>query len=592
MSDLKHPSELNAFQQYRRSVKVAKTTSRMKNLAWYQSPLELDVQIHCYIKDGSGASCYLRVQSSDVFEQIGGLSSRQLEQRDQLEKFIDSALQHEACRKAKSLGVIFYIADEFSLAGLGPEYRNPGELHDLRDKMRHDPKEVLDDKTISTDTHAWRLFPYAGAAAGGEFATVVAVSRRRSETLKALREIGDEKNFPIKTSALSAPLCAVGLVPWFANASEDGGVCLFNYHTFTLMAFFNSHGNLMVLRYMPHANGAVIPANIGPAIQSTATAFEMEKPDIFLVSMVGNDLVSFSSLLQQSMLGASVLTVDPDKLLHAHGLPAGCPLECIAITQDIDTEVYPLAENETFSALRNEAWYIQDFLSAEQDEIDMYPDRADMKILKFGRRIKKIAAVLFMGILLYGGYNISTKVKSDVWSHQQKDDKAETSGLTNELKRYEHWDNLLMDRSKAWVCLELVAHMIPADGSVMLKTVKHTVQTKKDGKNSQSGFTKDWLITGFASELGIEHLEKHCTSDGINKLFQDVALSTENAAYLPSAGHRDITVSLAPRFNPSYNKFNTQNIGNGFERVFTLNISQNVTSDDEMALAAVEGANN
>ena len=100
----------------------------MKNLAWYQSPLELDVQIHCYIKDGSGASCYLRVQSSDVFEQIAGLSSRQLEQRDQLEKFIDSALQHEACRKAKSLGVIFYIADEFSLAGLGPEYRNPGEL--------------------------------------------------------------------------------------------------------------------------------------------------------------------------------------------------------------------------------------------------------------------------------------------------------------------------------------------------------------------------------------------------------------------------------------------------------------------------------
>ena len=289
MNFSKHPSELNAFQQYRRSVKVAKTTSRMKNLAWYQSPLELDVQIHCYINDGSGASCYLRVQSSGVFEQVAGLNSRQLEQRVELEKFIDSALEHEACRKAKSLGVIFYIADEFSLAGLGPEYRNPGELSDLRDKMHHDPEEVLDDKTISTDTHAWRLFPYAGAAAGGEFATAVAVSRRRSETLKTLREIGDEKNFPIKTSALSAPLCAIGLVPWFANASEDGSVCLFNYHTFTLMAFFNSHGNLMVLRYMPHANGAVIPANIGPAIQSTTTAFEMEKPDIFLVSMVGND---------------------------------------------------------------------------------------------------------------------------------------------------------------------------------------------------------------------------------------------------------------------------------------------------------------
>jgi hypothetical protein len=587
-----HPSELNIFQLYRRSVKVAKTTSRMKNLAWYQSPLELDVQIHCYIKDGSGASCYLRVPSSDVFEQITGLNSRQLEQREELEKFIDSALEHEACRNAKSLGVIFYIADEFSLAGLGPEYRNPGELSDLRDEMHHDPEEVLDDKTISTDTHAWRLFPYAGAAAGGEFATAVAVSRRRSETLKTLREIGDEKNFPIKTSALSAPLCAIGLVPWFANASEDGGVCLFNYHTFTLMAFFNSHGNLMVLRYMPHANGAVIPANIGPAIQSTTTAFEMEKPDIFLVSMVGNDLVSFSSLLQESMLGASVLTVDPDQLLHAHGLPSGCPLESVTITQDVDTEVYPLAENETFSALRDEAWYLQDFLSADQDEIDMYPDRADMKILKFGRRIKKIVAVLFMGIVLYAGYTISTKIKSDVWSHQPSDDKAEKNVLTNALKSYEHWNNLLMDRSKAWVCLELVARMTPTDGSVILKTVKHDVQLKKESNSPQSGFSKGWVITGFASERGIEHLEKHCTSDGINKLFLDVALSTENAVYLPDTGHRDITVSLAPRSNPSFNRFNSQNAGSSFERVFTLTISQNVTADDEMALSTLEGVNN
>jgi len=197
-----------------------------------------------------------------------------------------------------------------------------------------------------------------------------------------------------------------------------------------------------------------------------------------------------------------------------------------------------------------------------------------------------------MGILLYGAYTISTKVKSDIWSHQPKDDKAETNGLTNELKRYEHWNNLLMDRSKAWVCLELVARMIPTDGSVILKTVKHDVQLKKESNSSQSGFSKEWVVTGFASELGIEHLEKHCTSDGINKLFYDVALSTENAVYLPEGGHRDVTVSLAPRSNPSFNRFNSQNAGSSFERIFTLTISQNVTADDEMALSTVEGINN
>ena len=92
--------------------------------------------------------------------------------------------------------------------------------------------------------------------------------------------------------------------------------------------------------------------------------------------------------------------------------------------------------------------------------------------------------------------------------------------------------------------------------------------------------------------LGIEHLEKHCTSDGINKLFLDVALSTENAVYLPDTNHRDITVSLAPRSNPSFNRFNSQNAGSSFERVFTLTISQNVTADDEMALFTAEGGNN
>ena len=122
MSDLKHPSKLNVFQQYRRSVKVAKTTSRMKNMAWYQDPLDLDIQIHCYLKDDTGAACYLHIRSSNVFEKLDDLNLRQLEQRDQLEQFIDAALKHDSCRGAKSLGVVFYLADEFSLAGLGPEY--------------------------------------------------------------------------------------------------------------------------------------------------------------------------------------------------------------------------------------------------------------------------------------------------------------------------------------------------------------------------------------------------------------------------------------------------------------------------------------
>lgn len=592
MSESRHPSELNSYQQYRRSVRLAKSTSRMRNAAWYHDALDLDHQIHCYLGDETGARCYLHVKSSGVFEKIDGLNSRQFEQREELERFIDTTLSHEACRGAKSLGIIFYLADEFSLAGLGPEYKNPNELGALRHKMAHAPREVLDDKTISTDTHAWRLFPYPGAVAGSEFATAVAVSRRRGEVLKSIREIADEKNFPIRTCALSAPLCAIGLVPWFSKGNEEGGVCLFNYRSFTLMAFFNNRGNLVVMRFMPHANGAAMPANIGPAIQATATAFEMERPDIIIVPMVGNNAEGLASMLQQSMPAAEVLTVNPSEFLDAHGLTGDTPLECIAVIQQLDPELCPLAENETFAALSEDRWHLQDFLSADQYELDMYPDRSDMRILKIGRRIRKIAALLFVTVLAYGGYNIFAKVNSAVWAHQPKDDKAETQALGAELDRYEHWNNLLMDRSKGWVCLELVARITPMDGSVVLKNVKHDVKLKREGAGSDSGFSRDWVITGYATDIGIEQLEKHCTSEGIKKLFLDVAQNTESAAYLPDVGQRDITVSLAPRSNPMYNKFNTLNAGSTFERIFTLTISQNITAEDEMALISLKGANN
>ena len=44
MIEAKHPSELNPLQTYMRAVKMAKTTSRLNNPAWYQDALDLEVQ--------------------------------------------------------------------------------------------------------------------------------------------------------------------------------------------------------------------------------------------------------------------------------------------------------------------------------------------------------------------------------------------------------------------------------------------------------------------------------------------------------------------------------------------------------------------
>lgn len=592
MNPEQHPSELNILQRYLRTVKIAKTTSRMKNPCWYQEALELDVQLHCYLKNTGGVACYLRVKSRDHFEKIDGLSSRQLEQRDELEKFIDSALAHEAAAKAKGVGIIFYLADEFSIAGLGPEHQNPAELNDLREMMLDDPMGVLDDKTVSTETHSWRLFPYPGAAAGDEFATAVAVSRRRSDTLKELREIGNQKNLPVRTCAVSAPLCAVALMPWFATAKESGTISLFNYETFTLIAFFNSRCDLLMLRFMPHANNDVYPVNIGSAVMATAAAFELENPEIKVFSMVGHEVDGLKLTLRTAILGVEVTIIDASEVLTERGLPTDFPLEYIVTTQDLDNDLHPLGNNETFTSLEEESWHLQDFLSADADELEMHPGQADMKLLKIGKRLKKAAAVILLGILGYSGVSISSKIKSDAWSHKAEKSNTNNVELVAELKKYDRWNNLLMDRSKAWVSMELISQLTPSDGTIILDDVKHSVVINRNTKNEKTGFTKNWIIKGYGKDRGIEYLEKFSTRDGIKKVFMNVARETQNNAYLPDTYKRDLTVSLRQRQNPTYNSINPQKPGDTFPRAFAMTISQTITDDDEMALAAVKDPTN
>ena len=588
MNEEIHPSELNIFQQYCRTVKLAKTTSRMKNQAWYQDALELDVQIHCYLKDSGAAECFLYVKSQNSCEKIQSLSSRQLEQREELEKFINKTLELKTAKKAQSLGVILYLADELSIAGLGPEHQNPVEINHLRQMMVEDPREVLDDKTVSVETHSWRLFPYAGAAAGNEFATAVAVSRRRSETLRVFREIGCDKNLPIRTCALSAPLCAIAALPLFAAASENGSICVFNYERFTLLAFFNSHCNLMMLRFMPHANGASTPTNLGPAVMATATAFELENPEISVLAMVNHDVEGLIVSLQSTMMGSDIVLVESGEILKSKSLPLDLPVEMLVATEGLDTEAYPLADNATFSAFREESWHLQDFLAPDQDELDMFPGRNDMKLLKISRLAKLAAIILLTGVLAYAGLTITSKTRSEAWNFKAQKNQASAITLRTELKRYEHWNNLLQDRSKAWVSMELIARLTPPDGSVILKDVKHNVNQRREQKGNKIGFAKEWAVSGFSNEKGLEHLESLSTRDGVKSLFRDVAMATGNAAYIPDVNQRDVTVSLRQRPNPNYNTVTPKNPGDMYRRAFTMTISQKFSGQDEMAIA---GAN-
>ena len=151
---------MNIFQRYRHTVKLDRTSSRMKNKDWYRDALELDIQLHCYLTSENEADCYLYIQSKNFYEELGRLDFKLLQGDGQVEAWIQQMLQLPtvSAAKPKSLGVIFHLAYEISLAGLGPEHDDPDTLFQLRDQMEESPKEVLEEFKI----HAQAAFDELG----------------------------------------------------------------------------------------------------------------------------------------------------------------------------------------------------------------------------------------------------------------------------------------------------------------------------------------------------------------------------------------------------------------------------------------------
>ncbi len=541
---------MNAFQQYKHTVKLAKTTSRTKNKDWYRDPLELELQVHCYIATDKTADCYLHIKSQRYYEELGQLHLDQLDSDEAVEAWVRQilSLPQVAGIKPKSLGIVCYIADEISLAGLGPEHRDVSLIDELRERMEVDPKEVLEDKTVSEETHSWKLFPYPGAKEGSEYATAVAVSKKWHPLLQRMREYGDTINFPIRTKGLSAPLCAIASLPWCAAPSDKGVVAIFTYAKFTLLTLFNASSDLMIMRHIPHAQGASLPRNLGPTVFSAATAYELENPEVYVFPLLGQSVEGVIISLQTVMKESDIMLVETSDILTSLGITTPIPLEMLTATQQMDPSTFPLAGNHTFSEFREKNWVLQDFLAPDFLEANNTPDEQSMKLLKLSRILKMVAALVFIGVTVNAGLKVWSEIMSDEWQFKSQKQKAQTMMLQKKIKDYKRWSTLLSDRSKGWVVMEFISRFTPADGSVKLEGVEYSIKPTELGgkKKKKTGLEKEWRIQGLANDKGLEYLEAFNTRDvkKMRQLFAEVARETKNPFYDPSVKGRDISVQF------------------------------------------------
>ena len=250
--------------------------------AWYQEALDLDFQLHIRI-DGLTVRPFFYNRPANEWSDSPPLTEDAINDEEKILEYAYELLKKVKELKGSSVGVILHVADEFATAELNPELDNPAALSDLRDTAFNNPAEVLDDSSVPPDQASWRVMPYP--AAGSEvIGTTITMSRRMSDFVAHLRKIGEDKNFPIITQALSAPLVAISGIPTVIDhPGEKPFVCILQYPWFTVLAFFNEHSDLRLMRTLQH-RGMTRPPNLRNALSTTNASLEFEDPDIHLTS--------------------------------------------------------------------------------------------------------------------------------------------------------------------------------------------------------------------------------------------------------------------------------------------------------------------
>lgn len=579
-----HPSSLNPWQQYRQACSILSHTSRASNPAWYQQALELDLQLHIRPDGPQVISAYFE-RSTGQWSAGPKLNEEVLRDREAFEPIAQEILAHAKTNKASAIGVIVHLADEFATAELKPELDNPGSISDLAQKAANEPDQILEDTSANASEASFRIVPYA--AAGSELiGTTVTISRQMDPALEVLRQLGEDKNFPIITQSVSAPLIALlGLPGMLTTQPEKPFVTILQYPWFTVLAFFNEHADLKLIRTLQH-RGMRKAANFRNALFATSASLEFMDPDLYLVPLGEEIDTELEQHLSMNFPNSKVLTL---KVPKADGIPDWAPEPLIA-TNEATTQ--GVVSSMTFTSFREEQWPFQDFLPMRREQVEIYPAKKEMGMLRITKLFRIFILIIALAGLGYMGLDIVNLIRTPEWSFDAGNANASKSKLTQlnqEKLRAAQLDNILQDRSKAWEAMEFLSLTFPKDSNTLVTDMKYSARTDAGLGQAMASLVRTWKISGFARDEALEHLNKLNTRSGIKEHFDKVAEITGSKAYKTDIGNRSISVNIRTRENNSYRQQlydeTAMNEVTSYPFSFDLTISQRFESNDPMALS-------
>lgn len=585
-----HPTELNLFQQYRQAASILRGTSRATNDGWYQHALDVDFQVHLRI-DGSARQAWCYHRPSDTWSPGPQLQEEFFQSTDKVPAFAADVVAMAKKAGASSAAVVLHIADEFATTEIKPELDNPGALAELRDTIVTDPKSVLDDSSLPFDEHSWRLVPY-NAPGAESIATAVTLSRDLSGFITALRTYGASTNFPVRTLAASAPLIGLLTLPELKRSpNEKPFLAVLTYARFTILACFNEHGDLHLIRTLQH-RGQRRPSNLRHAAATTAAALEMSEPEIFLLPLASETDEQLKSDLQMVFEHSQIHEIRwEDTPFKNASHPDVSPEMIASVRKEPEDQELPLSSSHTFSTLRSDGWATQDFLPLSPEQEQIYPSRGEMRMLRIAKYSRFALAACVIIALGWMGLQIVELIRKPEWTFEQTEaatTAARLSALQQEQAKIQHWDNLMEDRSKGWAAMEMLTRFFPDKSGIMVTSFSHTVVPEGLPAQTKAGFVKQWNISGLARDEALDRLNDLNTRDGITAAFAEVARITGNQSFRTDLPTRSIVVNIRTlehgAFRPMPPEEARLSDPASYPFVFDLSITQRFEADDPLAM--------
>lgn len=581
---LENPENLNAFQTYRQACNIAAHTSRGNNPDWHKPAHEVDLQWHLRITGSPRVRSAVHSISEGKWSNGPKLNLPNLRSQDAIETAVNDLLS--SYPNAKSLGVVLHIADEFATTEIFEDFRDWDALSDLNEQLITNPNAVIGEDSAVAEETSWRVVPTPGAITP-PICTTVAISHRYAEFLQILRQLGETRNFPILTEGLSAPLAFISVLPAFLDfTTGDSQLVVLHYLKFSALAIFSPAGELIKLRALPH-RGRPHPPNISDTLATAIAASELSSPRIVLIPMTTTEIEPLVTQLQATLDLEEELMIDIVK----PGAQAATKCDETRPEMLIAQKEYQGVElSNTFRMLGQEGWSMQDFLSQPKSITSLQPSWQDLKLLNASKIAKPVLALVAIAVLAFALFRSIGAMTQPSWQHDENSTallQAELGQLGRTNKSYQHWDNLLSNRSTGWTTMELIAQMFPADSGVVINEVDYSTRVDSNSKSQTSGFTREWEITGVATEDSLALLQKLNSRAGIQEVFTTIAEHTGVASFDPSPDTRQLLVVVERSENTQYDPdapLSAVPISENCPYRITIRVTQQFSEKDPLAI--------